>query len=94
MLPYQAVAMDYTGYQRQGQSGGVPGGHMAMGSLGMGVGGPPFSHSWLVPSQDLCASPYKTMPGQHQAAMQQPLEPGHVTYYYIPVIYSFKNYFI
>lgn len=92
MLPYQAVAMDYTGYQRQGhQAGGVPGvgggsGHMGMGSLGMG-GGPPFSHSWLVPTQDLCASsPYKAMPGQHQSAMQQPLEPGHVTYLSIYVI--------
>lgn len=80
MLPYQAVAMDYTGYQRQGP-GGVPGGHMGMGTLGMT--GPPFSHSWLVPTQDLCAVPYNKLPNQHQnGAMhaQQPLEPGHVLF--------------
>lgn len=80
MIPYQAVAMDYTGYQRQG-GGGMSGGHMGMGALGMGVGGPPFTHSWLVPTQDLCAVPYKQMPNQHQNTTmhsQQPLEPGHV----------------
>ena len=78
MLPYQAVAMDYTGYQRQGPA---PGGHMGMGALGMSVGGPPFTHSWLVPTQDLCAVPYKQLPNQHQNASmhsQQTLEPGHV----------------
>lgn len=79
MLPYQAMAMDYTGYQRQG-AGGVGGGHMGMGALGMGVGGPPFTHSWLVPTQDLCAVPYKQMPNQHQNTTMHPqqLEPGHV----------------
>ncbi|CAD7081771.1 unnamed protein product [Hermetia illucens] len=47
MLPYQAVAMDYAGYQRQGTN--VPGGPMAaMGSLGMGVGGSPFTHSCIL----------------------------------------------
>ncbi|XP_055846528.1 protein trachealess isoform X1 [Episyrphus balteatus] len=76
MLPYQAVAMDYAGYQRQSSS--VPTGPMAMGSLGMG--GSPFGHSWLVPTQDLCAVPYKQMPNQHQNGgmhpNQQSLEPG------------------
>lgn len=83
MLPYQAVAMDYTGYQRQSVGGMSAGpGHMGMGALGMGVGGPPFAPSWLVPTQDLCAMPYKQMPNQHQnSAMQQPIEPGHVTFF-------------
>ena len=74
MLPYQAVAMDYGGYQRQGPA---TGGHMGMGALGMGVGAPPFTHSWLVPPQDLCGVPYgKQMPNQHMQPQQ--LEPGHV----------------
>lgn len=80
MLPYQGVALDYAGYQRQ--SSGVPGGPMGMGPLGMSVGGPPFTHSWLVPTQELCAVPYKQMPNQHQNAVmhsnQQSIEPGHV----------------
>lgn len=86
MLPYQSVAMDYTGYQRQNAAGGMATGpgHMGMGALGMG--GPPFGHSWLVPTQDLCAMPYKQMPNQHQnPAMQQPLEPGHVDFYFLQV---------
>lgn len=82
MLPYQAVAMDYAGYQRQG-NGGVPGGGhhpppMGMG-LGMGMGGPSFTHSWLVPTQDLCAVPYKQLPNQHPNSNQQLIEPGHVS---------------
>ncbi|XP_055376711.1 protein trachealess [Condylostylus longicornis] len=91
MLPYQAVAMDYAaaGYQRQPGTG-IPGGPMThhMGSLGMaGVGvsvgsvGSPFTHSWLVPTQDLCAVPYKQMPNQHhhqnsQMHPNQQIEPG------------------
>ncbi|XP_067646969.1 protein trachealess [Eurosta solidaginis] len=82
MLPYQAVAMDYAGYQRQ-PNPTHPGNHMAsMGSLGMpGMGAGPFAHSWLVPTQDLCAMPYGKMPNQHQSGPglhgpQQPLEPG------------------
>ncbi|KAJ6636124.1 Protein trachealess [Pseudolycoriella hygida] len=81
MMPYQAVAMDYTGYQRQGP--GVPGGHMGMGTLGMSVGGSPFTHSWLVPTQELCAVPYKQLPNQHQNTTmhsQQSLEPGHADF--------------
>lgn len=82
MLPYQhPVTMDYSGYQRQGP-GGVPGPPMGMGALGMSVGGPSFPHSWFVPSQDLCAVPYKQMPSQHQNTTmhsnQQLIEPGHV----------------
>lgn len=65
MLPYQAVAMDYAGYQRQG----VPGGHM-----GMGMSATPFGHSWLVPTQDICGVPYKT--NQPPGMQTQPLEPG------------------
>lgn len=75
MLPYQAVAMDYGGYQRQGPASG---GHMGMGALGMGVGAPPFTHSWLVPPQDLCGVPYKQMPNQHPHMQPQQIEPGHV----------------
>lgn len=81
MLPYQAVAMDYPGYQRQ-SSQGLSGGPMGMGALGMTVGGPSFPHSWFVPTQDLCAVPYKQMPSQHQNTTMHPnqqlLEPGHV----------------
>lgn len=84
MLPYQPVAMDFAGYQRQ-QTPGHPGSHMTpMSSLGMPtVGGGPFTHSWLVPTQDLCAVPYNKMPNhhhhQHQGQHQpQPLEPGFV----------------
>lgn len=84
MLPYQAVAMDYAGYQRQSNSGpptGPPPPHPSM--LSMTMGGPSFTHSWLVPTQDLCAVPYKQLPNQHpNSAMpsnQQLLEPGHVS---------------
>lgn len=85
MLPYQAaVAMDYAGYQRQ-PTPGHPGSHMAatMGPLAMPA--VPFSHSWMVPTQDLCAMPpYNKMPGHQQPpgpgmhAQQQPIEPGLV----------------
>lgn len=86
MLPYQAVAMDYGGYQRQGPASG---GHMGMGALGMGVGAPPFTHSWLVPPQDLCGVPYKQMPNQHPNSVMHPqqLEPGHVL---DSIFYSFS----
>ncbi len=81
MLPYQAVAMDYPGYQRQ-NSQTLPGAPMGMGALGMAVSGPSFPHSWFVPTQDLCAVPYKQMTSQHQNTTmhsnQQLLEPGHV----------------
>lgn len=85
MLPYQAaVAMDYAGYQRQ-PTPGHPGSHMpaTMGPLAMPA--VPFSHSWMVPTQDLCAMPYNKIPGHQQPpgpgmhAQQQPIEPGLVT---------------
>lgn len=79
MLPYQSVAMDYAGYQRQPPNSS----HMAMG-LGMSVGAPPFTHSWLVPTQDLCGVPYNKLPNQHQGGMmhpQQSLEPGQVIFF-------------
>lgn len=86
MLPYQAVAMDYGGYQRQGG-----GGNMGMGAFG----GPAFTHSWLVPPQDLCGVPYKQMGQQHPNSVmhpQQSIEPGHVldrfsTSLYLSIIY-------
>ena len=71
MLPYSAVTnLDYANYQRAGP-------------LGM-PGGSSFSHSWLVPTQDLCGvSPYKQLPSQHHSmdmlSDQQLLEPGHVS---------------
>lgn len=89
MLPYQAVAMDYGGYQRQGPA---TGGHMGMG-LGMGVGAPPFTHSWLVPPQDLCGVPYgKQMPNQHPHMQPQQIEPGHVFHSFIQ-LYFFPHTF-
>ncbi|XP_055680954.1 protein trachealess isoform X5 [Lutzomyia longipalpis] len=79
MLPYQAVAMDYGGYQRQAP-GGVPGTPMGMGAIGMSMAGPSFTHSWLVPTQELCAVPYKQLPNQHPNSAihpnQQIIEPG------------------
>jgi len=77
--------MDYAGYQRQ-PTPGHPGSHMAtMGSLGMPA--VPFTHSWMVPTQDLCAMPpYNKMTGHQQPpgagmhAQQQPLEPGLVVH--------------
>lgn len=92
MLPYQAMAMDYASYQRQANNGpptGPPGPpHPSM--LSMSMGGPSFTHSWLVPPQDLCAVPYKQMPNQHpNSAMpsnQQLIEPGHVSN---PMYYNF-----
>lgn len=73
MLPYQAVAMDYTGYQRQTQHHhtGMPpvsaAGHMGHMAGALGIAGPsPFAaHSWLMPTQDMCGtSAYgKQMPG-------------------------------
>lgn len=92
MLPYPsaAVAMDYAaGYQRQGHN--VTGPPMGMGALGMSVGGPSFTHSWLVPTQDLCDVPYKQLPNQHQNPMmhsnQQLIEPGHVYFEYFLIIF-------
>lgn len=79
MLPYQAVSMDYPGYQRQ--SNGMPGAPMGMGALGMTVGGSSFPHSWFVPTQELCAVPYKQMSSQHQNTTMHSnhqIEPGHV----------------
>lgn len=94
MLPYQAVAMDYGGYQRQGPA---TGGHMGMGALGMGVGAPPFTHSWLVPPQDLCGVPYKQMPNQHPNSVMHPqqIEPGHVldSIFYSFQFFSIRNFY-
>ena len=78
MLPYPGVTMDYNGYQRPGQI--VTGAPIGMGAFGLGVGGSSFTHSWLVPTQDLCAVQYTQLPNQHQnSAMhnsQQLIEPG------------------
>lgn len=87
MLPYQAVAMDYGGYQRQGAST----------NMGMGAfGGPAFTHSWLVPPQDLCGVPYgKQMANQHPNSVmhpQQSIEPGHVFLFYLQFIFLTTNF--
>lgn len=89
MLPYSAMAaMDYAAYQQRELSpvSGAP--------MGMSVGGSSsFTHSWLVPTQDLCAVPYKHLSNQQQnAAMQsnqQNIEPGHVQIIQIR-FYNFK----
>ena len=71
MMPYSSITnLDYANYQRAGP-------------LGMPAGAP-FSHSWLVPTQDLCGvSPYNQLPNQHHSmdmlSDQQLLEPGHVS---------------
>lgn len=92
MLPYSAVAMDYANYQRHSSvvppphhHHHHPGGlqqHHATGpinAIGMSIGGPPsFTHSWLVPPQDLCGmSAYNTNP----SVQQPPIDSGHVIYY-------------
>lgn len=79
MLPYQAVAMDYAGYQRQSTPVHHTSHMTPMGSLGM-TGPGAFTHSWLVPTQDLCAVPYNKMPNQHHQNQHQPqpIEPGLV----------------
>ena len=80
MLPYQAVAMDYAGYQRQPPTPGHPATHMtSMGTLGMPAP-TAFTHSWIMPTQDLCAVPYNKMPNQHHQNQHQPqpIEPGLV----------------
>lgn len=71
MLPYSAVAMDYANYQRHA------GGPVNGGPIGMSIGGPPsFTHSWLVPPQDLCGmAQYKTNAPNMQ---QPPIDSGHV----------------
>lgn len=65
MLPYSAVAMDYANhYQR----------HAAVPTTTLSIGpGPTFSHSWLVPPQDLCGMTYK-----QSAPQQPPLDSGLV----------------
>uniref|UniRef100_A0A336L9I2 CSON006553 protein n=1 Tax=Culicoides sonorensis TaxID=179676 RepID=A0A336L9I2_CULSO len=72
MLPYSAVAMDYANYQRH--AAGPP---VTSGTIGMSIGGPPsFTHSWLVPSQDLCGmAQYKT---NAPTLQQPPIDSGHV----------------
>jgi hypothetical protein len=68
MLPYSAgmAAIDYAGYSSA-----------PMGTLGINVGNTSITHSWLVPTQDLCAVPYKQQ--------NQQIEPGHV-------LFARKNY--
>ncbi|CRK97358.1 CLUMA_CG010749, isoform A [Clunio marinus] len=60
MLPYSTVAaIDYAAYQsRSGLSAS---------------NGTSFTHSWLVPTQEISSVNFK--PNQ-----QQPIEPGHVSY--------------
>lgn len=62
MLPYSAVAaIDYAAYQSR------PG-------LSSGGNGSSFTHSWLVPTQDLCGVNFKPNQQQNQLIV----DPGHV----------------
>lgn len=75
MLPYSAVALDYAAYQSR------PG----LSSAGNGAS---FTHSWLVPTQDLCGVNFK--PNQHQN--QLIVDPGHVEnflFFYFFIFISF-----
>lgn len=77
MLPYSAVAMDYANYQRHA---GPP----TSGPIGMSIGGPPsFTHSWLVPPQDLCGMAQYKNNGQNM--QQPPIDTGHV----LEIFYTF-----
>lgn len=72
MLPYSAVALDYAAYQSR------PG----LSSAGNGAS---FTHSWLVPTQDLCGVNFK--PNQHQN--QLIVDPGHVENFLFLYFYFF-----
>jgi neuronal PAS domain-containing protein 1/3 len=73
MLPYPGAGLDYANFHRQGMSVGSQ--MASMGTIGMNVGASSFTHSWLVPTQDLCAVPYKPLPNQQN---HQLVENGHV----------------
>lgn len=66
MLPYSAVAaIDYAAYQsRPGLSTTIN-------------NGASFTHSWLVPTQDLCGVNFKPNQQQNQLIV----DPGHVEFF-------------
>lgn len=69
MLPYSAVAIDYAAYQSRpglSSSNGAP--------LGAS-----FTHSWLVPTQDLCGVNFKPNQQQNQLIV----DPGHVERFFL-----------
>lgn len=67
MLPYSAVAaIDYAAYQSR------PG-------LSSASNGASFTHSWLVPTQDLCGINFKPNQQQNQLIV----DPGHVEHFFI-----------
>lgn len=71
MLPYPgSSAIDLASFHH------VPTSMQSMGTLGMNPSS--FTHSWLVPTQDLCAVPYKQLPNQQQN--HQLVEIGHTIY--------------
>lgn len=83
MLPYSAaMAMDYVGYHHQR----IPGAPTAMGMLGTGPvgnggGGSTFTHSWLVPPQDLYSAVSYNQFSSNQPAIHKPqpiIDPRHV----------------
>lgn len=66
MLPYSAVAaIDYAAYQSR------PG-------LSAASNGASFTHSWLVPTQELCGVNFKPNQQQNQLIV----DPGHVEKFY------------
>lgn len=87
MLPYQAVAMDYavaSGFHHHQRPGGLPG---VMGlpgpapGLNPGLNPAAFTHSWFVQtSPDICR--------QQQATNQSHLEPGHVSFFLIFLVFK------
>jgi hypothetical protein len=68
MLPYSAVAaIDYAAYQsRPGLSSAIN-------------NGASFTHSWLVPTQDLCGVNFKPNQPQNQLIV----DPGHVEKFFL-----------
>lgn len=76
MLPYSAVAaIDYAAYQSR------PG-------LSSASNGTPFTHSWLVPTQEMCGVNFKPNQQQNQLIV----DPGHVEkFYFMLLMFSFFN---
>lgn len=76
MLPYSAVAaIDYAAYQsRPGLSSAIN-------------NGASFTHSWLVPTQDLCGVNFKPNQQQNQLIV----DPGHVEKFYFMFLLFFTG---
>jgi len=65
MLPYPVTAIDYAAYQSR------PGLTSSNNAAPFGA----FTHSWLVPTQDLSGASFKPI----QQPSQETFEPGHVS---------------